>query len=141
LSPRLRLAVFVAFALAVLVSAAGVWASQGSTGAEGGPKAKRVIGDVVAGKRAYRTYCGQCHALDEALAAGFGGENKFGEDGGPAFNELRVSASLCISAITELFGGHEIVLKKMNWTQIHDVSAFVEKATKKHPIVAKLTDG
>ena len=27
------------------------------------------------------------------------------------------------------------------WTQIHDVSAFVEKATKKHPIVAKLTDG
>jgi len=33
------------------------------------------------------------------------------------------------------------VLKKMNWTQIHDVSAFVEVATKKHPIVAKLTDG
>jgi mono/diheme cytochrome c family protein len=98
-------------------------------------------GDVVAGKKAYRTYCGQCHALDEALAAGFGGENKFGEDGGPAFNALKVSASLCISAITELFGGHEIVLKKMNWTQIHDVSAFVEKATKKHPIVAKLTDG
>ena len=24
---------------------------------------------------------------------------------------------------------------------VHDVSAFVEKATKKHPIVAKLTDG
>jgi len=100
-----------------------------------------VKGDVVAGKKAYRTYCGQCHALDEALAAGFGGENKFGQDGGPAFNQLRVSASLCISAITELFGGHEIVLKKMNWTQIHDVAAFVEKATKKHPLVAKLTDG
>jgi hypothetical protein len=52
-----------------------------------------------------------------------------------------VSAWLCISAITELFGGHEVVLKKMNWTQIHDVAAFVEKATKKHPILAKLTDG
>jgi mono/diheme cytochrome c family protein len=141
LSPRLRLAVFAALALAVLASAAGVWAAQGSTRAEGGPKGARVVGDVVAGKRAYRTYCGQCHALDEALPAGFGGENKFGEDGGPAFNELKVSASLCISAITELFGGHELVLKKMNWTQIHDVSAFVEKATKKHPIVAKLTDG
>jgi hypothetical protein len=129
LSPRLRLAVFFSSAVVVLASAAGVWAST------------LLRGDVVAGKKAYRTYCGQCHALDEALAAGFGGENKFGEDGGPAFNQLRVSASLCISAITELFSGHEIVLKKMNWTQIHDVSAFVEKATKKHPIVAKLTDG
>jgi mono/diheme cytochrome c family protein len=118
-----------------LASAAGVWAStrvQASTG---------VQGDVVAGKKAYRTYCGQCHALAEALAAGFGAENKFGQDGGPSFNELRVSASLSISAITELFGGHEIVLKKMNWTQIHDVAAFVEQATKKHPLVAKLTDG
>jgi len=132
LSPRLRLAVFCVFAVAVLASAAGVWSSRDST---------RVKGDVVAGKRAYRTYCGQCHALAEALAAGFGAENKFGQDGGPSFNELKVSASLSISAITELFGGHEIVLKKMNWTQIHDVSAFVEVATKKHPIVAKLTDG
>ena len=123
---------FAALIVAVLASAAGVWASTRSSS---------TVGDVVAGKKAYRTYCGQCHALDEALAAGFGGENKFGEDGGPAFNALKVSASLCISAITELFGGHEIVLKKMNWTQIHDVSAFVEKATKKHPLVAKLTDG
>jgi mono/diheme cytochrome c family protein len=132
LSPRLRLAVFCAFAVVVLASAAGVWASGDSS---------RVKGDVVAGKRAYRTYCGQCHALAEALAAGFGAENKFGQDGGPSFNELKVSASLSVSAITELFGGHEIVLKKMNWTQIHDVSAFVEVATKKHPLVAKLTDG
>ena len=100
-----------------------------------------VVGNVVAGKKGYRTYCGQCHALAEAFAAGFGGVNKFGQDGGPSFNELKVSATLCISAITELFGGHEIVLRKMNWTQIHDVSAFVERATKKHPLVAKLTDG
>ena len=135
LSPRLRLAVFCALTVAVLASAAGVWASQGTSRTAG------VQGDVVAGKRAYRTYCGQCHALAEALAAGFGAENKFGQDGGPSFNELKVSASLCISAITELFGGHEIVLKKMNWTQIHDVAAFVEVATKKHPLVAKLTDG
>ena len=98
-------------------------------------------GDPVAGKRAYRTYCGQCHALAEALAAGFGAENKYGQDGGPSLNELRVSASLSVSAITELFSGHEIVLRKMNWTQIYDVSMFVQQATKKHPIVAKLTDG
>jgi mono/diheme cytochrome c family protein len=138
LSPRLRFAVFCALALAVLASAAGVWASQGSTQSQ---RSTHVQGNIIAGKRAYRTYCGQCHALAEALAAGFGAENKFGQDGGPSFNELKVSASLCISAITELFGGHEIVLKKMNWTQIHDVAAFVEVATKKHPIVAKLTDG
>src|SRR5262249_18010872 len=100
-----------------------------------------VKGDIIAGKRGYRTYCGQCHALAEALAAGFGAENKFGQDGGPSFNELRVSAALSISAITELFGGHEIVLKKMNWAHIHDVSAFVEAARKKPPIVAKLTAG
>jgi mono/diheme cytochrome c family protein len=132
LSPRLRLAVVCALAVAVLASAAGVWAAGSGS---------RASGDVIAGKKAYRTYCGQCHALAEALAAGFGAENKFGQDGGPSFNELKVSASLCISAITELFGGHEVVLKKMNWTQIHDVAAFVEKATKKHPILAKLTDG
>jgi mono/diheme cytochrome c family protein len=138
LSPRLRLAVFCAVAVAVLASAAGVWASNRSSTAGG---ASSVQGNVIAGKKAYRTYCGQCHALAEALAAGFGAENKFGQDGGPSFNELKVSASLCISAITELFSGHEVVLKKMNWTQIHDVSAFVEAATKKHPVVAKLTDG
>ena len=135
LSPRFRLALFCVLVVAVLASAAGVWAAGGST------SRSAAQGDVVAGKKAYRTYCGQCHALAEALAAGFGAENKFGQDGGPSFNELKVSASLCISAITELFGGHEIVLRKMNWTQIHDVAAFVEKATKKHPIVAKLTDG
>jgi mono/diheme cytochrome c family protein len=121
--------VVLALSVAILASAAGVWASN------------RAIGNAVAGKKAYRTYCGQCHALAEANAAGFGGVGKFGVDGGPGFDQLRVSASLSISAITELFGGHEIVLRKMNWTQIHDVSAFVEKATKKHPIVAKLTDG
>ena len=128
-------------AVAVLASAAGVWAASNSRGSTAATATIGVRGDVVAGKRAYRTFCGQCHALDAALAAGFGGENKFGQDGGPSFNELKVSASLCISAITELFGGHEIVLKKMNWTQIHDVAAFVEVATKKHPLVAKLTDG
>ena len=125
----------------MLASAAAVWAADNGPTAKKAPAATRVVGDVVAGKKAYRTYCGQCHALAEALAAGSGGVNKFGQDGGPAFDELRVSASLCISAITELFSGHEIIVKKMNWTQIHDVSAFVEKATKKHPIVAKLTDG
>jgi mono/diheme cytochrome c family protein len=129
LSLRLRLAIFVTLAAAIFASAAGVWASGGA------------VGNLVAGKKGYRTYCGQCHALAEALAAGFGAENKFGQDGGPSFNELKVSATLSISAVTELFGGHELVLRKMNWTQIHDVAAFLEQATRNHPMVAKLTDG
>src|SRR5689334_3697407 len=137
----MRLVVFCVAAVAVLASAAGVLASNRTAAGPSSAATPALKGDVLAGKKAYRTYCGQCHALAEALAAGFGAENKFGQDGGPAFNELKVSASLCISAITELFSGHEIVLKKMNWTQIHDVAAFVEVATKKHPLVAKLTDG
>jgi len=52
-----------------------------------------------------------------------------------------VSFSLCIIAVTEQFGGHEVIVRKMNWTQIHDVSAFVQAATIKHPIVAKISDG
>ena len=47
----------LALAVVVLASAAGVVASS------------RIQGDAVAGKKAYRTYCGQCHALAEANAA------------------------------------------------------------------------
>jgi len=138
LSPRARLVVFASFAILALASAAAIWAANGGSGSS---SSGAVVGNAVQGKSDYRTFCGQCHALREALAAGFGGENKFGQDGGPSFDNLKVSASLCISAVTELFGGHEIVLRKMNWTQIHDVAAFVQAATQKHPIVAKLTDG
>ena len=132
MSPRLRIAVFCALASVALASAAGVWAANRSS---------NVQGNIVNGKRVYRTYCGQCHALAAALAAGFGAQNKFGQDGGPSFDDLKVSASLCIIAITEQFGGHEIIVKKMNWTQIHDVSAFVQAATLNHPTVAKISDG
>ena len=131
-SPRLRLAIFVTIAVAMLASAAGVWASRSSQGNE------EVL---IAGKKAYRTYCGQCHALAEALAAGFGGVGKFGQDGGPGFNELRVSAPLSIAAVTELFGGHELVLRKITWDQIKAVARFVEVATINHPMRAKMTDG
>jgi hypothetical protein len=127
--------------VAVLASAAGVWASRDTSANTAKASAAATKYDVVAGKRGYRTYCGQCHALREALAAGFGADNKFGQDGGPAFDQLKVSYAICVSAITELFSGHEIVLRKMSWDEIHNVSAFVELATKKHPIVAKLTDG
>ena len=46
------------------------------------------------GKKVYRKYCGQCHALNEALAAGFGSDKGLGTDGGPSFNNLKVPYNL-----------------------------------------------
>ena len=95
------------------------------------------------GKKAYRQFCGQCHALKEALAVGFGSaQNKgVGQDGGPSFNQLKVSYQMCLASVTMLFGGHEKVIRKMTWQQIKDVSKFVQYATRDHPIVAKFSDG
>ncbi len=134
LRPVARLILFLAVALGLLASAVGVWAAR--TGA----RAPAAGYDLVAGKKDYRIYCGQCHALAAALAAGFGGVNKFGQDGGPSFDNLRVSFAISVDAITESFSGHEIIIKKMTWKQIHDVSAFVAAATKTHPYPARLID-
>jgi mono/diheme cytochrome c family protein len=136
LSPRVRFAIFCAVAAATLGSAAAVWASASSDAS-----ASKAEYNIVEGKKDYRQFCGQCHALAAALAAGFGAQNKFGQDGGPSFDDLRVSASLSIIAITEQFGGHEVIVRKMSWTQIHDVSAYVQAAALKHPTVAKISDG
>ena len=59
------------------------------------------------GKRLYRKYCGQCHSLTVALAAGFGSNNGLGTDGGPSFETLRVPFNLSVLAITQPFIGHE----------------------------------
>ena len=63
------------------------------------------------GKKAYRQFCGQCHALKEARAVGFGSAKQkgVGEDGGPSFNQLKVSYQMCLASVTMLFGGHEKV--------------------------------
>ena len=59
------------------------------------------------GKRLYREYCGQCHALSAALAAGFGNSGGgLGENGGPSFNNLRVPYAYSVEAVTEPTGGH-----------------------------------
>jgi hypothetical protein len=64
-----------------------------------------------------------------------------GEDGGPSFNQLKVSYAMCLASVTMLFGGHEKVVRKMTWQQVKDVSVFVQWATRTHPIVAKFSDG
>jgi hypothetical protein len=93
------------------------------------------------GKQLYRKYCGQCHALAQALAAGFGSDKGLGTDGGPSFNNLRVPYNLSIVAVTEQFGGHELVVKRMTWTQLNQVSSFVQVATKTNPYLARISDG
>jgi hypothetical protein len=105
------------------------------------PAAAKGPSSLVVGKQLYRKYCGQCHALSAALAAGFGSDKGLGTDGGPSFNNLKVSLNLCIVAVTEQFGGHELVVKKMTWTQLNEVSAFVASATRLNPYPARVSDG
>ena len=93
------------------------------------------------GKQLYRKFCGQCHALTQALAAGFGSDKGLGQDGGPSFNNLRVPYNLSIVAVTEQFGGHELVVKRMTWDQLNQTAAFVATATRSNPYLARISDG
>jgi mono/diheme cytochrome c family protein len=135
LSVRLRLAVLLPLAaLLIAVPVTLAIAANGSVAAQKETPLEQ-------GKQLYRQYCGQCHALSQALAAGFGSDKGLGQDGGPSFNNLKVPYNLCIVAVTEQFGGHEIVVKKMTWTQLDQVSAFVNQATKYNPYLARISDG
>jgi mono/diheme cytochrome c family protein len=91
------------------------------------------------GMQLYRQYCGKCHALAAALSAGFGPTTK--EDGGPSFNDLRVSYGFSIEAITEPTGGHEALGRKMTPKQIVTVARWIAKVTAHHPLPALPTDG
>jgi mono/diheme cytochrome c family protein len=138
LTLRLRLAVLVPIAVIVTAVAVGcALAAGGSSKASGtGSPSQLEIG-----KQLYRKYCGQCHALTTALAAGFGSDKGLGTDGGPSFNNLKVPYNLCIVAVTEQFGGHELVVKRMTWDQLGQVSKFVAIATASNPYTARVSDG
>jgi mono/diheme cytochrome c family protein len=97
--------------------------------------------NLALGKRLYRRWCGQCHALTQALAAGFGSNTGLGQDGGPSFDPLRVPFNLSVVAVTTPFAGHEIVFKKMTWTEVNQVAKYVETVTKHHPGLAQPIDG
>jgi mono/diheme cytochrome c family protein len=127
-SALLRLAVFAAFALALITPAAyGLATAQTPARLEGG-------------KKLYRQFCGQCHALKEARAVGFGSANKSGagELGGPSFNELKVTAHQCLLAVTGVWDGHSKVMTLMTRAQITLVSNYVQAATKDHKYKATL---
>lgn len=94
-----------------------------------------------AGRKLYRQFCGKCHALTAALAAGFGSQHGLGELGGPSFNELRVPYSFSITAVTLPTGGHEVVKKKMTRSQVQTVARYIARVTQKNPVPAFPTDG
>ncbi len=119
----------VATALAS-ASAAYALAAGGTGGAAPAPA------QLVIGKRLYRTYCGQCHALTAALAAGFGSGNGLGTYGGPSFDNLRVPFNLCLISVTETFAGHEVIFNKMTFAQVKVVPTHVATVTKPHPVLA-----
>lgn len=102
------------------------------------------------GKALYRTYCGQCHALTAADAAGFGSDNGLGQNGGPTFNNLEVPYNLAIVAVTEQAGprgqeigrrGHKIALEHMTWQQLSDTANFLAAATATNLHSARVSDG
>jgi mono/diheme cytochrome c family protein len=141
LTLRLRFAVLAPIAVVLTAVAVGCALAAG-----GGSNSANAAGigspsSLEVGKQLYRKYCGQCHALTQALAAGFGSDKGLGQDGGPSFNNLKVPYNLSIVAVTEQFGGHELVVKRMTWSQLNTVSKFVAIATASNPYLARVSDG
>jgi mono/diheme cytochrome c family protein len=136
LTPRVRLAALLAVATGLASSAAGYAVTGG-----GADRAARDAPNLRLGKKLYRRWCGQCHSLTQALAAGFGSDTGLGQDGGPSFDTLRVPFNLSVVAVTTPFAGHEIVFKKMTWTEVKQVASYVETVTKHHPGLAQPIDG
>jgi mono/diheme cytochrome c family protein len=132
LARRFGFIVFIALAVVLgSTSVTHVMAEAGHGRAAG------ASADPPIGKRLYRTYCGQCHALAAALAAGFGSANGIGQDGGPSFDDLRVPFNLCVTSLTETFAGHEVLFNDLTLTEIKQVSRYVATVTNHNPVLAK----
>jgi len=111
--------------------------------AHAGTSATTAAAGVLTGRQLYRKFCGPCHALAEALAAGFGSNKPtgLGKLGGPSFNELRVPYAFSVQAVTEPTGGHEILQRKITSKQLHVVARWLANATRTNPVPAYPTDG
>ena len=132
---RRRLVVASAVAVLVMAASAVLGPTAEGTGGDSG-----IPAGLKGGKQLYRKYCGQCHALAAALAAGFGSDKGLGENGGPSFNRLRVPFNLSVVAVTTPFAGHELVLSKLTWNEVNQVARFVAITTKSHPALAQPID-
>jgi mono/diheme cytochrome c family protein len=126
---------------AALALAGGVFACA-ATGSFGATKPAASTQSPTDGKVLYRKYCGQCHALAGALAAGFGNNSKgIGSNGGPSFNNMRIPFALSVSVVEEPTGGHETVKPKMAFRQLKTVATYLARATSHNPLPALPTDG
>jgi mono/diheme cytochrome c family protein len=127
-------------ALAVLAASAP-WAAGSSAAAVPTVMATRSTASIL-GRQLYRQYCGKCHALAPALAAGFGNDtNGVGRNGGPSFNDLRVSYAASVTAVTEPTGGHEKIRTLIPPKQLIVLATYIARVTSSHPIPALSTDG
>jgi mono/diheme cytochrome c family protein len=129
---------------ALLAAAAALTAASATlalAGREAAPPAAAAQAKLEKGKRLYRKYCGQCHALREARAVGFGTDGVLGKNGGPSFDNLRVPFNLSVLLVTQRSSGHENLPRKLTWAQVRDVAAFVAKVTRDHPMPALPIDG
>ena len=96
------------------------------------------------GKKLYKKFCGQCHALKEARAVGIGigatGKTQKGETdvAGPSFDPLRVTAHQTKLAIMGVWDGHAKVMTLMTHADIDLVARYVQAATKDHKYKATL---
>ena len=127
----MRVAIFVVLAVAIVVPAAyGLASTQHA----------QTPANLDGGKKLYRQFCGQCHALKEARAVGAGSaeKSKYGEDGGPSFNELKVTEHQSLLAITGVWDGHSKVMTLMTRAEISLVSKYVAAATRDHKYKATL---
>jgi mono/diheme cytochrome c family protein len=129
---RLRFAVLLLLTVALAAPVACAWAATG-------PPAKQVVrpaatpATMAKGRKLYRKFCGECHALKDARAVGFGDEKKK-TDPGPSFDELKVSWIRCVNAIVLSIAGHETITNEMTWQQIADVSVYVARITRDNTI-------
>ena len=143
---RLQLRVGVFLPMIVVLTGVGVGCALGASAV---PKTTGIgiSSRLAMGKALYRTYCGQCHALTAADAAGFGSDNGLGQNGGASFTNLEVPYNLAIVAVTA-FGprghgvrGHEIAVEHMTWQQLSDTANFLAAATATNPHSARISDG
>ena len=133
---HLRIAALVLVA-AALATTSAAYALGGAGAAAPAPTAKQ----TEAAKKLYRKYCGQCHALRDARAVGFGSDKGLGVDGGPSFNTLRVPFYLSVVLVAQRSAGHEHLPKKLTFAQIKRVAEYVARVTKDHPVQALPVDG
>ena len=130
------------FALALTVSTVLIVAGGASLAATSPSLQATTSRASIVGRQLYRRYCGQCHALAQALSAGFGNNVKgIGRNGGPSFNDLRVSYAASVTAVTEPTGGHETIRTLIPPKQLVEVAAYIAQTTRRNPIPALSTDG